>query len=205
MDEIVLTAPTRLTRMVLFLFHGYGKSKENVVSLGKELIKARPDIEIHIPDGVEQCVEENGREWFELNGEDVSIWEADFLKKSGEIISYVDDVLVSKKMSYSHAIFCGFSQGAMVSLGIGLKLGVSAVISFSGLLLDAKSCVGKVRTKVLLLHGAADDVIPVEAMKLTERVLMNAGVPVKSEISPTLKHEIDKKVLTRAMDFLKSL
>jgi len=205
MNEIVLSAPTRFPKILLFLFHGYGKSKENFASVAKEILKARPDMEIHIPDGVEECTEDNGREWFEFNGENVSVWEKDFLKKSPQVIEYIDKILEEKKLKYSNVVLAGFSQGAMVSLGIGLKLGVGGVISFSGLMLDPKSCVGKINTKVLLLHGGADDVIPIEAMKLTERVLNNAGVPVKSEIKPTLKHEIDREQIAKAMDFLKTL
>lgn len=205
MNEIVLASSVKPAKWMLFLFHGYGKTKENFNSIGRELLRARPDIEIHIPDGVAQCDEGPGREWFEFNGENVSIWEEDYLKTSGEITKYIDEVLESRQMTYENTIFAGFSQGAMVSLGLGLKLGIAGVIAFSGLLLDAKSCIGKTHTKVLLLHGAADEVIPVEAMKLTERVLTNAGVPVKSEIYPTLKHEIDRKVLAKAVDFLKSL
>lgn len=205
MNEIVLTSAVKPAKWIMFLFHGYGRNKESFNSIGRELLRARPDIEIHIPDGVAPCAEGSGREWFEFNGENVSIWEEDYLKTSGEISAYVNEVLESKQLTYENTIFAGFSQGAMVSLGLGLKLGVAGVIAFSGLLLDAKSCIGKTHTKVLLLHGAADEVIPVEAMKLTERVLTNAGVPVKSEIDAMLKHEIDRKVLSRAVDFLKSL
>lgn len=205
MNEIVLASAVKPAKWILFLFHGYGKNKENFNPIGRELVHSRSDIEVHIPDGVAPCAEGSGREWFEFNGENVSIWEDDYLKTSGEIKTYIDEVLKSKQLTYENAIFAGFSQGAMVSLGLGLKLGVAGVVALSGLLLDAKSCIGKTHTKVLLLHGAADDVIPVEAMKLTERVLTNAGVPVKSEIYPTLKHEIDRKVLSKAADFLKSL
>jgi phospholipase/carboxylesterase len=44
---------------------------------------------------------------------------------------------------------------------------------------------------VLLVHGEADDVVPVEGSREAERVLQALGVPVDSAWRPGLAHGLD--------------
>lgn len=204
MIETVIGSSQQVEKIV-FLFHGFGTGKEDMLPLAKQFAKVVHTAEIHIPDGIEKCPDVPGRQWFEMNGEDVSIWESEYKKHIQEVVDYVNEVVASRGKKHCDVVFAGFSQGAMVALALGLKMSVAGIIAMSGLMLDAKNCVGKTKTQVLLLHGAADDVIPVDAMKLTEKILINAGVPVHSAISPTLKHGIDHFVMDKATEFLRTL
>jgi phospholipase/carboxylesterase len=62
----------------------------------------------------------------------------------------------------------------------------------------------EVRSKppVLLVHGAADQVVPVAALHMAERELKRLGVRVRTHISPTLGHSVDEQGLRLGAAFL---
>ncbi|MDR0968610.1 MAG: dienelactone hydrolase family protein [Holosporaceae bacterium] len=204
MDEIVLEAKSSVDKLI-FLFHGYGADKNDLVPIGEMFAAALPKAEVRLPNGIEKCDEGFGRQWFALEGEDVAKWMEAYLKNSAKIISYIDSVVSEKKLSYKDVIFAGFSQGAMLSLSLGLKLGAKAAISFSGLLIDPETLKDYQGTKILLAHGMKDDVIPFKAMQMTESALKEAGVDFETAVSPNLGHAIDDYLSDRAVDFLKKL
>ena len=205
MDEIILKSHSEEVRQLVFIFHGYGSNKDDLVTVGEAFSKVSPDSEIHLPNGIEKCDEGVGYQWFPLVGEDIKQWDRAFEEKAGKLISYIDGVLADKKLKYENVVLAGFSQGAMLSLSLGLQLGVKAVIAFSGLLLSPERCIRKKNTKVLLTHGIQDDVIPISAMHLTESALKNSGIEVRTAVSANLGHGIDDYILSRSVDFLKSL
>ena len=204
MDEVVLKSKSE-TRQLIFIFHGYGSNKDDLVSVGEAFATVRPEAEIHLPNGFEKCDDSLGYRWFPLVGEDIKHWEKAFEEKADKIISYIDGVIAEKNLSYKNVILAGFSQGAMLSLSLGLMLDVQAVIAFSGLMLNPAICARKKNTKVLLAHGVQDDVIPISAMHWTENALKNSGIEVRTAVSANLAHGIDDYILARAVDFLKSL
>ena len=204
MDEIILKSEA-ITKQILFLFHGYGANKDDLLPVGDELKQSLPNTEIRLKNGIESCDGGFGRQWFPLRGEDIQIWSKDFENNAPEIMKYIDSVINEKNLSYRDVILAGFSQGAMISLSLGLRLNVKAVIAFSGLLLSPPISGNNINTKVLLTHGALDDVIPISAMHLAEEALQNLGVDVKTVSSANVAHGIDNYILSRTVDFLKGL
>ncbi|MDR2723928.1 MAG: dienelactone hydrolase family protein [Holosporaceae bacterium] len=206
MDEIILEAKSESEGgKVVFLFHGYGADKNDLRPIGERISKAFPEAEIHIPNGIERCNAGIGRQWFALEDEDVNLWKDAFVKNAADIKAYTDAVISKKKSTYKDVIFMGFSQGAMLSLSLGLKYKAKAVVAFSGLLLEPEVENGDGDTKVLLTHGGKDNVIPFDTMRLTEEVLIKKGIYVEAAISPALTHGIDNYLLDQAIDFLKRL
>jgi phospholipase/carboxylesterase len=204
MDEIVLAARSSVKKVV-FLFHGYGADKNDLRPVGEQFSKVLPEAEIHLPNGIEKCDEGMGRQWFALDGEDVNLWKQAFVENFPKISSYVDTVIKERNLTYGDVVFSGFSQGAMLALSLGLKFKAKAVVAFSGLLLDSQVSVDCRDTKILLTHGEKDNVIPIEAMKLTEEALNGCGISVETAVNPNLAHGIDDYLLNRAIDFLKRL
>ena len=205
MDETVISSKTE-TKSLVFMFHGYGSNKDNLQIVGEKFAEALLSAEVHLANGIEHCPETyDGYRWFSMNSDNVKDWESEFAKNASQIMSYIDSVKVSKSLGYQDIILSGFSQGAMISLSLGIQNNVKAVISFSGLLLSPETCLKNVDTKVLLAHGSDDSVIHVSAVDFTKTALEKFNIDTKVAIAPGLDHAINGYLLDQAVDFLHSL
>jgi phospholipase/carboxylesterase len=204
MEEIVLQSGNPEPQKLVFIFHGYGADKNDMIPVGQAFGDALRSAEVHLPNGPDRCDGLHGYQWFPLYGDDVAGWKSAFEENSHKIVSYVDAIVAEKHLTYDDVIFSGFSQGAILSLNLGLRCRVRAVISFSGVLFDFVPK-GEIPTKILLTHGIQDDVIDISAATSAECILKNAGVQVETDIRDNFGHGIDQQMLSRAVDFLKSL
>lgn len=100
----------------------------------------------------------------------------------------------------------GFSQGTMMSLYVAPRrpAAMAAVLGFSGALIGAEALAGEAVSKppVLLIHGDADQVVPVGALPAAVTALQAAGLPVRSEVRPGLPHAIDPEGIAHGGAFL---
>ena len=55
---------------------------------------------------------------------------------------------------------------------------------------------------MLLIHGEADDLIPVEALHMAREALAGAGIPVEWHVRPGLGHGIDPEAQWMAGHFI---
>ena len=205
MDELIIPSKAEVKNLI-FLFHGYGSNKENLQAIGESFAKALPTAEVHLANGIELCPETyDGYRWFSMISDDVKDWEVEFEKNASRIMDYIDSVKNSKNLSYRDVILSGFSQGAMLSLSLGIRNNMKAVVVFSGLLLSPEVVLKNVDTKVLLAHGSSDSVIPVSAVDLTKKVLEQFNIDTTVAIAPGLDHAINQYLLDQAVDFLRSL
>jgi len=205
MDELVIPSKAE-TKNLIFLFHGYGSNKENLQIVGENFAEALPSAEIHLANGTEPCAETyDGYKWFSMNSDDLKDWEDEFVKNVQQIMDYVNSVKDSKNLNYRDIIFSGFSQGAMLSLSLGIYYDVKAVIAFSGLILSPDKFLKNASTKVLLAHGSNDSVVPVSAVDFTKSALEKFNIDTKVAIAPGLDHAINGYLLDQAVDFLHNL
>ncbi|MBO4405767.1 MAG: dienelactone hydrolase family protein [Alphaproteobacteria bacterium] len=204
MDELVIPSKEE-TKNLIFMFHGYGSDKDNLQIIGEKFAEALPAAEIHLANGIEPCAESRGFKWFSMNSDDLKDWESAFSKNVPQIMDYINSVKDAKNLGCRDIILSGFSQGAMLSLSLGIYHNVKAVIAFSGLILAPDKFLKNSETKVLLAHGSNDSVIPVSAVDFTKSALEKFNIDVQVAIAPGLDHAINQYLLTRAVDFLRSL
>jgi len=105
----------------------------------------------------------------------------------------------------------GFSQGTMMALHLGLRRTVApaAILGFSGVLVGpenlseatARNARGE-PPPVLLTHGSADEVIPVDALFESAEQLAKGNIPCQWHLSPGLGHGIDGECLIQGGQFL---
>ena len=204
MDELIIPSKDE-TKNLIFMFHGYGSDKDNLQTIGEKFAEALPAAEIHLANGVEPCDESCGFKWFSMNSNNLEDWESDFSKNVPQIMEYIDSVKDAKNLNYRDIILSGFSQGAMLSLSLGIYHNVKAVIAFSGLILAPDKFLKNAETKVLLAHGSNDSVIPVSAVDFTKSALEKFNIDTQIAIAQGLDHAIDRYLLDRAVDFLHHL
>lgn len=205
MEEVVIKSRKK-TEEIIFIFHKYGSSKEKFSVIGRSLSKKFDNAEIHIPDGPQACDEGSGRQWFPFISEDSSVWKNSYYEVAPILEAYIENVVKESNLKYDDVILTGFSQGAMVSLMLGLKLGAKAVVAFSGQLLDANIAISNNNIpKILLVHGEKDTVVPISEMHSTQKILKGKNIKAETFVSESAMHSIDIDMFKAGINFLKNL
>ncbi|MDR3179611.1 MAG: dienelactone hydrolase family protein [Holosporaceae bacterium] len=201
MEELVIKSKTD-TKKIMIIFHGYGANKEDFLPVAEAFSQNIDYIQINIPDGIEKSGHPNGYQWFSLCGNTLDDDNMAFRKNEHTIKAYVDGILNENEMSTEDLILVGFSQGAMLSLILGLKLGVSHIISFCGALLDPQIKSRNPDTKIIMIHGRKDRVIPADLMLSSIEALQHSSSNVSVVVSESAAHYIDGRMMTAAIEFL---
>lgn len=117
-----------------------------------------------------------GKSWFDG-------WppEGDSLQQSREILMrFIDDAQQRFGNDDSTTLLAGFSQGGLMSLDAGFRRPsrLAAIVVMSGALheSDMPDFASRKDQKLLIVHGTADEVIPIVAPRRARMVLRNAGL-----------------------------
>jgi phospholipase/carboxylesterase len=204
----------RAKHLVVFL-HGYGASGDDLIELGQHWRPLLPDAAFVSPNAHELCPgAPMGRQWFALSaarGVD-DVRSAEDRWKGAEaakpvIDAFLDEELARLGLDESRLALCGFSQGTMMALHVGLRRrrGLAAIVGFSGLLVGPEKLPadrGAPPPPILLVHGDQDAMIPVDAMFLAADQLAAANIPTQWHLSMGVGHGIDGGGLRHAGLFL---
>jgi phospholipase/carboxylesterase len=94
----------------------------------------------------------------------------------------------------------------MMALHVGPRRAqaLAGIVGFSGMLADPDELTVEVVTRppVLLIHGDADEVLPVASLPRAKEGLEAAGLDVVTHVSPRLGHSIDEMGLRLGATFL---
>ncbi len=203
-------------KQLIVLLHGYGSDGNDLIALGQQWQRWLPDAAFVAPHAVERCaMAPTGRQWFGLSGNDPGArWRGACAAAPG-IDEFLQQELARHQLAPSRLALVGFSQGTMMALHVGLRRAVppAAIVAYSGMLVGeeqaAKDAAGVALTRtvatkppILLVHGEADDVVPVDALFMTAEALAAAEVPCQWHLSPGLGHSIDADGLRHGGLFL---
>jgi len=193
----------RATELVVLL-HGYGADGNDLIGLAAHWQNRIPGAEFvspNAPDPVPGAP--SGFQWFPISRIDPHEMRNGVAMAAPRIEEFLDAELARLGLPPDRLVLAGFSQGAMLSLHLGLRRATppAAIIGFSGLLATPPPEAGPY-PPVLLTHGDADTVIPVNAMFAAATALGRAGVPVQWHLAPGMGHGIDQEGLTLAGTFL---
>ena len=122
--------------------------------------------------------------------------------------AFLDALLVDEDLLPEQMVLFGFSQGTMISLHVAPRREdpVAGIVAFSGRLLSPESLADetRVRPSVLLVHGDADDVVPVQSLPAAAEALQEAGwQDVFAHIMKGTAHGIAPDGLSVALAFMR--
>jgi phospholipase/carboxylesterase len=194
-------------RQLVVICHGVGADGHDLIDLAPTWAHALPDAAFVAPDAPYPCdMAPSGRQWFSLADRTPARIEAGLRQLQPIFDHFVDAELARLSLPASAYALMGFSQGAMTVLFMGLRRAVAprAIMAFSGALAAPETLAAELtnRAPVLLVHGEADEVVPVSRSRKAAEVLRAVGIAVDETYSPQLGHGIDGAGLTAGALFL---
>ena len=118
-----------------------------------------------------------------------------------ELLRFLDEI--TAHYPTTSLIISGFSQGAMMSLDVGLRREAAGIIAMSGGLYehDLPDLAARKSTPVLISHGTIDDVVPVNYARRARAVLEEAGFDVEYHEYP-MGHQVVMEEVAVVKEFL---
>ncbi len=197
----------KANKLVIFL-HGLGANGDDLFSLVPYFKTLLPQAYFISPDAPFPCdMSPFGKQWFSLQMRDENNILAGVNKVSPIINKFIDDKLSELSLSDKDLILIGFSQGAMLSMHVGLrrKNQIGAIIAYSGALIAPRLLDKQILSKppICLIHGEADMVVPFVAFNDALNALKRNNVSVQGYSSKNLGHGIDPYGIKIALNFIK--
>ncbi|MEJ1159829.1 alpha/beta hydrolase [Prosthecomicrobium sp. N25] len=194
-------------RHLVVLLHGYGADGHDLLELGRVFARVLPTAAFVAPNAPERCgMAPVGYQWFPLTFRDPTEFWRGVNQAAPLLDAFLDDELARHGLGDEALALVGFSQGTMMALHVAprRRRPIAGVVGFSGLLAGAEALAQEVRTTppVLLVHGDADEVVPVEMLLPAAEALSAAGLAVEWHRVPGLGHGIDEDGLALAAGFL---
>ena len=195
-------------KQLVVLLHGLGADGSDLIGLAPSWAALLPDAEFLSPDAPFPCdMGPFGRQWFSAQTRTPETALAGARAAAPILDAFLDDALAKRGLTGGQLALMGFSQGAMMSLFVGLRRAVApaAIAAYSGALVAPHLLATELRGKppVLIVHGDADPVVPFAMMPAAVSALKASGITVEELVRPGLGHGIDEEGLARGGAFLR--
>lgn len=199
---------------IVLLLHGLGSNGRDLISLAPYWDQVLPDTLFISPDAPFPCDMvppgyPDSYQWFSLQDRDPEKILQGVLSAAPVLDAFIDGLLEEYNLPASKLALTGFSQGTMMSLYIGphYKDRLAGVLGYSGALVwPGDTDFSKLqKPPVRLIHGEADDVVPVGAYHMAREALIAAGFDVSGHTSPGLPHSLDNDGIESGGQFLASI
>eukprot|EP00948_MAST-09A_sp_MAST-9A-sp1_P000279 g279.t1 len=174
---------SKITASIVGPIHGLGDSCQGWLEPALMIHQMLPHTRLVLPNAPQAPVTLNGGmvmpSWYDITGlTERSNEDCKGLKESKERINKILETEVNR-VSAARTVVCGFSQGAAVSLQVGLSyqgLPLAGVLAMSGYLAGVKQfkpAESQKNIPVMLCHGEADPMVPVQSAHKTKKFLVD--------------------------------
>jgi len=192
---------------IVIFAHGYGSNGQDLIGLVPHLQPVLPKTQFLSPNAPEACpMAPGGYQWFPLSSISREERDTGTYKAAPALEAYIAQQLARFELPPARLALVGFSQGTMVSLHAGLRYmpQIAGILGFSGSLAAPERLIDEMQARppVMLVHGAADETVPVWLMFEAFGALQAAKVPVERHVSQNTGHSIAADGLEAGARFL---
>lgn len=195
-------------RAAIVLLHGLGADGEDLIGLADSWAGALPECRFLSPHAPERCdMAPMGRQWFSIRDRSEAALRAGVERAAPALDAFIDGALDADGLGDDRLVLVGFSQGTMMALHVALRRrrAPAGVLGYSGRLIGAGRLADEAvaRPPVMLIHGDADDMVPIAALHEAVAALGAAGVPAQWHVSGGVGHGIAPDGLAIGARFLR--
>lgn len=192
---------------LVILLHGVGSSGADIGGLGPALAPTLPNTRFVSPDGPGRF--NGGYQWFSIVGVTAENRPARVAAARPAFDAILSDIIAREGFTgrLDRVALVGFSQGSIMALDAiaSGRWPVAGAVAFSGRLASPEPLEPVKDTKLLLVHGTEDHMMPVSEVANAETKLSPLGVVTRTFIQPGLGHSVSAEGVAEAAKFLGSL
>ncbi|MBT3396376.1 MAG: phospholipase [Alphaproteobacteria bacterium] len=202
LDGPRIAAASGTTRQLVIFLHGYGADGNDLIGLAQQWAALLPDAAFVAPHAPDPCAQAPmGRQWYPIPTTGDPHDNPDILAALDGLDRFITAECEAAALSEISVGLVGFSQGARMALDAGLRRNCAGLIGYSGTTLEPPKPRANraMPPPILLCHGDADQVVPIDAMFDT---LGRLTGPVRWHVAAGLGHGIDQDGLALGGKFL---
>lgn len=195
---------------LIVLLHGYGSNGAALIELAPYFQAALPNAAFLAPNAPQECPgAPGGHQWWPIVTMERGERAYGAYYAAIAVNAFIDAALKRFGLKEDRLVLVGFSQGTIVALQAGLTRDnkLAGIIGYSGAVADPERLQTEIRSRcpILLVHGEADDALPLHYLEEAKEVLERLVWPVRTVTVPGLGHSIDPTGLKAADDFLREV
>ena len=192
----------------IVLLHGYGGDGNDISLLTINWKRFLPNTVFLCPDGHETCpINSSGFQWFDLTKDDPNYILQESIKAEDKLNFFLNEIKNEYNLNNSQICLSGFSQGCMMSINLGLTSNenFNCVVGFSGKIINETDLSKRInsKTKIFLIHGDNDEVVPSNHLLESKDFLMRHKIDVKTKLIKNCNHHIPIEASSLALNYIK--
>ena len=193
----------------VILLHGYGGDGKDISMLSLNWKRFLPNTIFLCPNGHEKCaINPTGYQWFDLTRDDPDYILEESKKAEFKLQKFIQEVKAEYNLENNQICLSGFSQGCMMAINLGLtsKEKFNCIVGFSGKIINQDDLKNRKisSTKMLLMHGDLDAVVPTTYLLEAEDFLIRNSVEVEAKIIKNCDHHIPIEASSKALNYIKN-
>ena len=208
LDTKIIRPENNNIKNAVILLHGYGGDGDDISAVTLNWKRFFPETIFLCPNGHEVCpINPNGFQWFDLEKDNSSYILEETIKAEKKLNFFINEIKSEFKLNNSEICISGFSQGCMMSINLGLiaEENFNCIVGFSGKIIDKENISKRIKskTKMLLIHGDQDIVVPPNSLLEAKDFLIRNKINVETKMIVNCGHHIPIEASSFALNYIK--
>ena len=207
LDTTIIEPEDTNIKHAVILLHGYGGDGKDISMLSLNWKRHLPNTVFICPNGHEPCsINPSGYQWFDLTNDNPDYILKQSLKGEKILNQFINEVKERFNLQNNQICLSGFSQGCMMSINLGLtsENEYNCIVGFSGKIINLKDLEirKKNSTKILLIHGELDQVVPPNFLLEAKDFFIRNNIDIDTHLIKNCDHHIPIESSSIALNYI---